>query len=160
MRLQNIEYEGTRLRIFAHDRVLATAQDSLYYDDAVKPYLWIGRDAAYLAYAADPAAGSGQFASVWKIASGGRAVRQIGMLRYADLRAWRTGGVLREFRPPHYATEELERALPSVFDARYRDERFILRYRFDHRVGRFRFVGYHAVPWTYPWPETVRFPAR
>ena len=116
------------------------------------------KKAILLEYAAFPGAGSGIYASIWKISEGGKRIERLGLFRNADLRDWFTRGIVREFRPAKYATQDLVWAISDVFDEVYRDKAFIIRYRFDRRIQRFRYLGHQIVPRTYAWPEAVRLP--
>lgn len=151
----------TTLEIRQGGKLLARKQEArLFYEEEVHPYLWVRRRTALLAYAAGPSTGSGFYASVWRISKRGRGLDPVREFRDGDLRQWRRGGVVREFRPAKYATAELERALHDLYDARNIDRHFIICYQFDRQAERFRFLGYRIVPPTYPWPETVRLPSR
>ena len=148
----------TEIVVSGASGILGRVEDTVYGDPSIEPFLVVRDKAILLAYAAFPSVGSGVYASIWKISGGGTRIERSGLFRYADLREWLTGGIVREFRPAKFATGDLVRSIPDVFDERYLDKAFIIRYRFDRPTGRFRYLGYQIVSRTYGWPEAVRLP--
>lgn len=140
---------------------MADEEGDTFFDPSVRPYLHVQGASAFLAYGADPGAGSGFYAMVWRISDRGRRAVQIAQLDSGDLRHWFTSGIVTERRPAKYATDDMLRAVPALETShRYDDKEFVARYRFDPKRGRFTFLGAKAVPYNPDAPYGVRLPRR
>ena len=151
----------TKVEVLRRRHVIALMEDDLYFDGSPQPRVWPRGREAILAYAANPGAGSGQYASLWRIGDRGRRLVRLGSFRNADLRDWPRRGIVREIRPTKYATADILKAFPMAFDEeRYRDARFVVAYRYSREAGRLRLVGVRLATEAEldTWPYAVRFP--
>ncbi|RYG37818.1 hypothetical protein EON81_05470 [bacterium] len=160
LRVWKFRNAPTEVEISRGGGVIGSASDeALYFYESVRPYIWIDGNAAVLVYAASPGAGTGQYASMWKIGDHGRRIEPIGSFLYGDLRKWRSHGIVREFRPTKYATEDILKVFPTIFDdERFRNKWFALRYKFNRRTKHFTLIRVRIATKAESGGDSVHFP--
>ena len=148
----------TELEVRRSGRIKAHSSDDCFFDGSSTPFFKVDRGNAYLAFVADPGAGSGEYASIWRIWDHGQQISPLGMFMYADLRAWFTHGTVREFRPAKYATDDVMRVYPHLFDDQASMlQYFLISYWFDPKLQRF-LVHRIRSKRSFKWHYGVRLP--
>lgn len=128
----------------------------LYFDRGVRPHLRVFPHEAYLAYSCEPGAGSGEYAQIIRISAAG--LKDLGTFLDADLREWFRTGTIRDLRPAKYASSDMLRLFPRLYDVEaYRSKVFLSTYRFERKNHRFRLIRIRVLN-AIDWPDVVRYP--
>jgi len=140
-----------------HGKIRGSVASEIYFDNSVRPFLRVDGQSAFLAVAGVPGAGSGQYVNVFRISEKGKAVKQIGQFLYGDLSRWFKTGIVTEWRPAKYATDDILRIYPKLFDdSKFMDKAFVVTYRFDGKA--FKYSGIKVVPLDLNRPDHVKMP--
>lgn len=157
--LAKVGNDSTVVEIHRSIKLIARAADTTYFYDPFRPVLTVKGPNAYLAYAATPGAGSGEYAVIWRIWDNGRHISPLGRYLYGDLHLWFTHGTIREIRPAKYATEDVVRKYPHLFEREfYRNKKFVIDYRFNVKRHTFNLSNIRIVRHSFSWRDHVRLP--